>query len=58
MENKKIEGAEILLGLSYTLNGDVEEMLGGYNVIKAFTAEDKMLDKFSSDNELLYNDTR
>ncbi len=36
------------------VNGEVEEMLGGYTVIKAFNAEDKMMKKFNYDNKKLY----
>ena len=32
------------------VNGDVEEMLGGHNVVKLFNAEEKVLKKFSEDN--------
>ena len=35
------------------VNGSVEEMYSGHNVIKAFNVEDKMLDKFSDENEAL-----
>lgn len=37
------------------VNGKVEEMYGGHNVIKAFNAEEKMLSEFESDNKVLYN---
>lgn len=37
------------------VNGKVEEMYGGHNVIKAFNAEEKMLNEFESDNKVLYN---
>ena len=36
------------------VNGEVEEMFTGHNVIKSFNAEDKMIDKFNEDNECLY----
>lgn len=36
------------------VDGEVEEMLGGYPVIKAFNAEEKMLKKFDYDNKKLY----
>ncbi len=36
------------------VDSEVEEMIGGYTVIKAFNAEDKILDKFNVDNEKLY----
>lgn len=35
------------------VNGDVEEMFSGQNVIRAFNAEDKMIDSFEKDNEKL-----
>lgn len=35
------------------VNGDIEEMYSGHNVVKAFNAEEKMLDKFAEDNYLL-----
>lgn len=37
------------------VNGNVEEMLGGHNVVKAFNAEQKVLSEFSNNNELLYD---
>ncbi len=37
------------------VNGHVEEMYSGHNVIKAFNAEDKMLDKFAEANNKLAN---
>ena len=37
------------------VNGKVEEMYGGHNVIKAFNAEEKMLKGFEEDNKVLYN---
>lgn len=36
------------------VNGEIEEMFSGQNVIKAFNAEDKMLSKFEKDNKELY----
>ena len=36
------------------VDAEVEEMIGGYTVIKAFNAEDKVLDKFNEDNGKLY----
>ena len=36
------------------VNGNVEEMYSGHNIIKAFNAEDNMLNKFEKNNELLY----
>ncbi|MDD6879152.1 MAG: ABC transporter ATP-binding protein [bacterium] len=35
------------------VNGDVEEMFSGQNVIRAFNAEDKMIESFEVDNEKL-----
>lgn len=35
------------------VNGDIEEMFSGHTVIKAFNAEEKMLNKFTEDNFLL-----
>lgn len=37
------------------LNGYVEEMYGGHNVIKAFNYEDQSLKEFSETNKALYN---
>jgi ATP-binding cassette subfamily B protein len=36
------------------VNGNVEEMYSGYTVIKAFNAEDKMLNEFNYNNKKLY----
>ncbi len=36
------------------VNGDVEEMLGGHNVVKAFNAEESMLNNFEKNNQVLY----
>lgn len=36
------------------VNGEVEEMYSGHNVIKAFNAEKDMISKFDKDNEMLY----
>ena len=36
------------------VNGNVEEMYGGYTVIKAFNAEEKMLAEFEANNQRLY----
>ena len=36
------------------VDGEIEEMLGGYTVVKAFNAEDEMLEKFDEDNKMLY----
>lgn len=35
------------------INGTVEEMYGGHNIITAFNAEEKMMEKFNKQNELL-----
>ncbi|MDF2536462.1 MAG: multidrug transporter ATP-binding protein, partial [Bacillales bacterium] len=37
-----------------TVNGHVEEMYSGHVVMKAFNAEEKSIEKFSKENELLY----
>ncbi len=37
------------------VDAEVEEMIGGYTVIKAFNAEDKALEKFNLDNKKLYD---
>ncbi|MCI8467210.1 MAG: ABC transporter ATP-binding protein [Bacilli bacterium] len=37
-----------------TVDGEVEEMLGGHTVVKAFNAEDKLLNEFEKENEKLY----
>lgn len=36
------------------VNGNVEEMYSGYTVIKAFNAEEKMLEEFNENNQKLY----
>ncbi len=36
------------------VDGEIEEMLSGYMVVKAFNAEDEMLEKFDLDNKKLY----
>ncbi len=36
------------------VDGEIEEMMGGHTVVKAFNAEDKMLDKLDKDNYKLY----
>lgn len=36
------------------INGTIEEMYSGQNIIKAFNAEESMLEKFNNQNELLY----
>ena len=35
------------------INGLVEEMYGGHNIIKSFNAEEKLMEKFNKQNELL-----
>lgn len=37
------------------INGTIEEMYSGQNIIKAFNAQEKMLKKFNIQNEKLYN---
>lgn len=37
-----------------TVNGHVEEMYSGHVVMKAFNGEEKSIEKFSKENELLY----
>jgi ATP-binding cassette subfamily B protein len=36
------------------IDGDIEEMFSGQTVIKAFNAEDKMIDSFKMNNKVLY----
>lgn len=36
------------------VNGEIEEMFSGHNVVKAFNAEEKMIENFEKDNEELY----
>ena len=36
------------------VDGDVEEMLSGHNIVKAFNAEEKMIDEFKKENKKLY----
>jgi len=36
------------------VDGDVEEMLGGHNVVKAFNAEEKLIHEFQKENQKLY----
>ena len=38
-----------------SVNGYVEEIYSGYNVVKVFNAEEKMLTLFNEENEKLYN---
>ena len=35
------------------INGSVEEMYGGHNIITSFNAEEKLMEKFNKQNELL-----
>lgn len=37
-----------------TVNGEVEEMLSGHNVVKAFNAEEKLIGEFKRENQKLY----
>ncbi len=37
-----------------SVDGEIEEMLGGHNVVKAFNAEDKLLEEFQKENQKLY----
>ena len=36
------------------VNGNIEEMYGAQAVVKVFNAQDKMIDKFSKNNDVLY----
>lgn len=36
------------------VDGEIEEMLGGHSVVKAFNAEEKLLDDFQKQNQKLY----
>ena len=36
------------------VNGQVEEVYGGHNIVKAFNKEDDVIDEFDRDNERLY----
>ena len=36
------------------VNGQVEEVYGGYNIVKVFNGEDDAIEKFNGDNEILY----
>ena len=36
------------------INGSVEEMYGGHNIITSFNAQEKLMEKFDKQNELLY----
>ena len=37
-----------------SVDGDIEEMLGGHNVVKAFNAEEKLIGEFKKENTKLY----
>jgi len=37
-----------------SVDGEIEEMLGGHTVVKAFNAEEKLLDDFQKQNQKLY----
>lgn len=37
------------------VNGEVEEMFSGQNIIKVFNAEDKMISQFEKDNDILHD---
>lgn len=37
-----------------TVDGNIEEMLGGHNVVKAFNAEEKLIGEFQKENQKLY----
>ena len=36
------------------VNGQVEEVYGGHNIVKVFNGEEDAIDKFNTDNEILY----
>ena len=36
------------------VNGQVEEVYGGHNIVKAFNGEEKAIEKFEEENEILY----
>lgn len=36
------------------VNGQVEEVYGGHNIVKAFNSEEKAIEKFEQENEVLY----
>lgn len=36
------------------VNGQVEEIYGGHNIVKAFNGEEKAIEKFEEENEILY----
>lgn len=37
------------------VNGQVEEVYGGHNIVKVFNGEDEAVKEFSKDNDILYN---
>lgn len=37
------------------VNGQVEEVYGGHNIVKVFNGEDEAIEEFSKDNDILYN---
>ena len=37
------------------VNGQVEEVYGGHNIVKVFNGEKEAVEKFSKDNDILYN---
>ena len=39
------------------VNGQVEEVYGGHNIVKAFNKEDDVIDEFDRDNDRLYRST-
>lgn len=39
------------------VNGQVEEVYGGHNIVKVFNGEGDAIEKFNSDNEILYRST-
>ena len=36
------------------VNGQIEEMYGGHNIVKAFNGEQKAIENFEKENEILY----
>jgi ATP-binding cassette, subfamily B, multidrug efflux pump len=49
---KFFQGQQRFLG---SVNGQIEEMYGGHQVVKAFNGENKAIQNFDVDNENLYN---
>ena len=41
-----------------SVNGKIEEMYGGHNIVKVFNAEDRELKKFEEENDKLYNSSK